>query len=222
MNETSAPRKLAPYLEYTLRKADATRVEIERLCAQARERGVFGVCINGSLVAQAAHFLDGTEVKVTCAVAFPLGSSTADVKRYETEAAIDDGAHLIEVVANAGRLKEGDESYVLREFRDVVEAADERPVTVHLDTGLLTVEEIRSGSLLASEAGARGIAFGGPAGLDATLEAIKATRDVVGDTLSIKVDRSDLAAAEIASLLEAGAARFGVTCPAKLLEEQLC
>jgi len=43
--------------------------------------------------------------------------------------------------SNLGRLKTGDDKYVLRELRDVVEAADEWPVKVILETCLLTREE---------------------------------------------------------------------------------
>jgi hypothetical protein len=66
---------------------------------------------------------------------------SSDAKRFETEAAIDDGAHEIDVVLNLGRLKAGDDKFVLRELCDVVEAADEWPVKVILETCLLTREE---------------------------------------------------------------------------------
>ena len=75
----------------------------------------------------------------------------SDTKRFETEAAIDNGAQEIDVVINLGRLKDGDDPYVLRELRDVVEAADERPVKAILETCLLNREEkIRACQLVAS------------------------------------------------------------------------
>ena len=131
-------KDLASYIEHTLLKSDATRVAIEKLCAEAREHRFYCVCVNGSRVAQACAFLDGSGVKVTTVVGFPLGAMDADAKRYETEVAIDNGAQEIDVVLNVGRLKDGDHSFVLRELRDVVEAADERPVKVILETCYLT------------------------------------------------------------------------------------
>ena len=71
-------------------------------------------------------------------VGFPFGAADADAKRYETEVAIDHGAQEIETVLNIGRLKDGDHRYVLRELRDIAEAADERPVKVILEMSLLT------------------------------------------------------------------------------------
>src|SRR5439155_4349775 len=90
---------------------------------------------------EAVHFIEGSDVKVSGVVGFPTGAVSSDTKRFETEAAIDDGAQEIDVVLNIGKLKDGDDKYVLRELRDVVEAADERTVKIILETCLLTDEE---------------------------------------------------------------------------------
>ena len=132
---------LARCIDHTLLRADAVAKDIERLCAEAREHRFYAVCVNGSWVVQARHLLDGSAVKVATVVGFPLGAMDSDTKRFETEAAIDNGAQEIDVVINLGRLKDGNYDYVLRELRDVAEAADERPVKVILETGLLTHEE---------------------------------------------------------------------------------
>jgi len=80
---------------------------------------------------------------------------SGDVKRFETEAAIDDGAHEIDVVLNLGRLKDGDDKFILRELCDVVEAADEWPVKVILETCLLTREEKIRACQIVVESGAK-------------------------------------------------------------------
>ena len=98
----------ASVIEHTLLRADATRQDIERLCSEAREYRFHAVCVNGSRVEQARHALEETEVKVVTVAGFPLGASDADAKRYEIEAAVDAGAHEIDVVLNVGRLKDGD------------------------------------------------------------------------------------------------------------------
>src|SRR5437588_3089052 len=139
--KTFSRAELARRIDPTLVKPEATRQDIVRLCAEAREHGFHGVCVNGSRVELAYALLEDTERKVTGLVGFPFGAMDTDAKRYETEVAIDHGAHEIEMVLNIGRLKEGDRSYVLRELRDIAEAAEERPVNVILETGLLTAEE---------------------------------------------------------------------------------
>ena len=218
MTPSPARKELAQLIEHTLRKADATREEIERLCSEANANGFASVCVNGSRVVQAAHFLEGTEVRLTCAVAFPLGASDADVKRFETEAAIDGGANFVEVAANLGRLKDGEDAYVLRELRDVVEAADERPVSVYLDLRFLTPAEIGRVAQLAIEAGAKGAALAGGFDSVTKVEAVRLVREVAGESFGIKIDQETAALAEIIVLLEAGATRFGLENGVKLVE----
>ncbi len=79
----------------------------KKLCAEAREYQFFSVCVNGSWVATAYQLLEDSDVKVAGVVGFPLGATTSDTKRFETEAAIDDGAHEIDMVLNIARLQGG-------------------------------------------------------------------------------------------------------------------
>lgn len=211
-------KELARLVEHTLRSADATRANIENLCREARSHGFGSVCVNSSRVAQAAHWLEDSEVKVTCAIGFPLGASDADVKRYETETAVDSGAHFIEVSLNIGRLKDGDDAYLLRELHDIVEAADERPVSVYLDVMLLTGDEIRRAAKLAVQASVKGITLGGGSDATSTGEQVKLIRDAAGDEIGLKVDHQSFSLAEIAALVNAGATRFGMAHGVKLME----
>jgi deoxyribose-phosphate aldolase len=218
LQKPSARRELARLIEHTLLAGDATRADVERLCGEARVHHFASVCVNGSRVVQAVHFLEDVDIKVTCAVAFPLGAGDADVKRFETEAAIDSGAHFIEVTANLGRLKDGDDAYVLREFRDVVEAADERPVSVALDIGILASGEIARVANLAIEADAKGISLSGDGDFPATLEAARRIRELARDNFGLKVNRETLDVSEASRLIEAGVTRFGLTQSVKLIE----
>src|ERR1035437_3571490 len=104
MSLPTTPAALARFIDHTLTRADATIRDIEKLCVEAREYKFHSVSVNGSWVAEARHFLDGSDVKVGCAVGFPLGAMSGDVKRFEAEAAIDDGAHEIDVDRKSTRL----------------------------------------------------------------------------------------------------------------------
>lgn len=218
IQKPSARQELAGLIEHALLAGDTTRAAIERLCGEARAHGFASVCVNGSRVAQAVHLLEDTDIKVACTVGFPLGASDADVKRYETEAAIDSGAHFIEVTANFGRCKDGDDAYVLREFRDVVEAADERPVSIGLDIGILALDELERVTGLAIEANAKGISLSGGSDLPATLEALGRIRQFAKENFGLKVNRDELSVSEVVALIEAGATRFGLTQSVKLVE----
>lgn len=206
--KTLSPAELARRIERMLVRPDAMRRDIEQLCAEARAEGSHCVCVNGSHVELACALLEDSEVKVTGLIAFPLGAADSDAKRYETEAAIDHGAQEIELVLNIGRLKDGDHPYVLRELRDVAEAADERPVKVILETGLLTPEEVRRGCDLALDSGVHCVCTGTGLRSAATVEDVRSLRAAVGEKFGVKA--AGLSDAQTAlALVAAGASRLG-------------
>jgi len=217
--QTLSPPQLAAYIDHTLLKADATAKDIEKLCAEARENHFYSVCVNGSWVGQARHFLEGIGVKVASVVGFPLGAMSSDAKRFEAEAAIDDGAHEIDVVLNLGRLKAGDDKYVLRELRDVVEAADEWPVKVILETCLLTREEKIRACQLVVESGARfvktstGFSTGGT-----TVEDVKLMRETVGPKFGVKASGGIRDTKTALAMIEAGATRLGTSASVAIVK----
>jgi deoxyribose-phosphate aldolase len=212
MSLPTSPAALARFIDHTLVRADATLQDIEKLCAEAREHKFYSVSVNGSWIVAAHHFLDGCDVKVGCAVGFPLGAMAPDVKRFETEAAIDDGAHEIDVVLNIGRLKDGDDKYVLRELCDIVEAADERTVKVILETGLLTNEQKVRACRLAVESGAHfvktstGLGAGG-----ATVDDVKLLRETAGPKFGVKAAGGIRDTQTALAMIEAGATRLGAS-----------
>ena len=205
-------KNLARYIDHTLLKPEASLKDIERLCAEARSYNFYAVCVNGSWVTQARHFLDGSDVKVATVVGFPLGATDSDTKRFETEAAIDNGAQEIDVVINIGRLKDGDDEYVLRELRDVVEAAAERPVKVIIETCLLTNAEKIRACRIVLDAGAQfvktstGFSTGG-----ATVADVKLLREIVGETFGVKAAGGIRDTQTALAMIEAGATRLGTS-----------
>lgn len=193
-------------------KPDASPAQIEKLCAEAREHHFFSACVNGSWVATARHFLDGSDVKVASVVGFPLGAMSSDVKRYETEVAIDDGAHEIDVVLNIARLKAGDDKYVFRELVDVAEAADERTVKVILETCLLTDEEKVRACKLVVDSGAHFVKTAtGFSTAGATVADVKLMRETVGPKFGVKASGGIRDVQTALAMIEAGATRLGTS-----------
>ena len=217
--QTLTPAQLAAYIDHTFLKTDSTARDIEKLCAEARENHFCSVCVNGSWVGRAVHLLEGTEVKIASVVGFPLGAMTSDAKRFETEAAIDDGAHEIDVVLNLGRLKDGDDKYVLRELRDVVEAADERTVKVILETCLLTREEKIRACELVVESGAHFVKTStGFSASGATAEDVKLMRETVGPKFGVKASGGIRDTQTALAMLAAGATRLGTSASVAIVK----
>jgi len=212
MAQTFSPAQLASYIDHTLLKADATAADIEKLCAEALENKFFSVCVNGSWIAKAQHLLDGSDVKVAGVVGFPLGAMSGDTKRFETEAAIDDGAQEIDVVLNIGRLKAGDDKYVLRELIDVAEAADERTVKVILETCLLTDDEKIRACKIVVESGAHFVKTStGFSASGATIADVKLMRQTVGPKFGVKASGGIRDTKTALVMIEAGATRLGTS-----------
>ena len=204
--------ELASYIDHTLLKPDATRGQIEQLCTEAAEHQFASVCVNGSRVELAYSLLEESDVQVCTVVGFSLGAMDADAKRYETEAAVDAGANEIDMVMNVGRFKDGEHDYIVREIRDVVEAADDRIVKVILETCLLTNDQIEQACKLVVQAQAHFVKTStgfGSAG--ATLEHVRLMRETVGQFSGVKAAGGVRNAEDAHAMIQAGATRIGTS-----------
>ena len=204
--------KLASYIDHTLLKPDATRAQLEQLCTEAAEHQFSTVCVNSSRVELAYSLLEDSDVQVCTVVGFPLGAMDADAKRYETEVAVDLGASEIDMVMNVGRFKDGEHDYIVREIRDVVEAADDRVVKVILETCLLTNDEIAQACKLVTQAQAHFVKTStGFGNAGATLEHVRLMRETVGQFAGVKAAGGVRNASDAQAMIEAGATRIGTS-----------
>ena len=137
--------EFAKYIDHTLLKADTKKKEITDLCAEARMYSFASVCVNPTWVKTAAAALEGSPVKVCTVIGFPLGASTSEVKAFETENAIQNGAEEIDMVINIGALRDGDDETVKQDIAAVVQAAEGKAIVkVIIETSLLTDTEKRT------------------------------------------------------------------------------
>lgn len=212
-------RDLARHIDHTLLKPEARAEDIAKLCAEAKEHRFWSVCVNGSRVVQAASLLEDSDVKVAAVVGFPLGAMDSDAKRFETEGVIDLGAQEIDLVLNIGRLRDGDDRYVFREIRDVVEAAQGIPVKVILETSLLSQDQKLLACSLSVEAGAQFVKTStGFAGGGATVEDIRLMREAVGPKIGVKASGGIRDFATALAMIEAGATRLGTSSGVAILK----
>ena len=88
----------------------------------ARLYDVASVCIKPYAVKMAREMLEGSDVMVCTVIGFPHGNSRVDVKVFETEKALEDGAVEIDMVVNTGKVLSEDWKYVYNEIAAVVAA----------------------------------------------------------------------------------------------------
>ena len=125
---------------------------------------------------------------------------------------MDAGANEIDMVMNVGRFKDGELDCIVREIRDVVEAADDRIVKVILETCLLTNDEIVQACKLVTQAQAHFVKTStGFNSAGATLEHVKLMRETVGQFAGVKAAGGVRNAADAQAMIEAGATRIGTS-----------
>ncbi len=214
-------RGLAHMIDHTLLKPDATPEQVTQLCEEARKYNFASVCVNPVWVSLCARMLQGSPVKVTSVVGFPLGATTAEVKAFETEDAIQHGANEIDMVINIGALKARDLETVARDIRAVVEVAHRHNalVKVIIEAALLTDEEKVIASLLSKEAGAdyvktsTGFASGG-----ATVDDVALMRRTVGPEIGVKAAGGVRTREDAENMIKAGATRIGASAGIKIVK----
>ncbi|MDM5229110.1 deoxyribose-phosphate aldolase [Cytobacillus sp. NJ13] len=210
---------VAKMIDHTLLKADATKDQIEKICAEAKEYNFASVCVNPAWVKLSSELLNGTEVKVCTVIGFPLGASTPETKAFETKNAIENGATEVDMVINIGALKGGDNELVERDIRAVVDAARGKALTkVIIETCLLTEDEKVRACELSVKAGAdfvktsTGFSTGG-----ATAEDIALMRKTVGPEIGVKASGGVRSAEDAQKMIDAGATRIGASSGAAIV-----
>jgi len=207
------PADIAPYIDHTLLKPDATQDQMNQLCAEAAEYHFYSVCVNTSWVSYCARKLRGTGVKVCAVVGFPLGAMESRSKGFETRNAIENGADEIDMVINVGALKSGDLKKVEDDIRWVLRAC--RPTTVTkviIETALLTEEEKVLACQIVKKSGAAFVKTStGFARAGATPEDIALMRRTVGPEMGVKAAGGVRSFEDARALIAAGATRLGAS-----------
>lgn len=210
--EIKSPAELAPYIDHTLLKPEATTDQIRTLCEEARTHGFFSVCISPRFVEWAATCLQGSRSVPITVVGFSSGASTTETKVYESISAIRAGAKEIDMVLAIGALKERAFDYLKKDIREVTKACGLTPVKVIIETSLLTDEEKKMACEVSFEAGARFVKTStGFNGGGATVEDIQMMRGFVGKKMGVKASGGIKTYEQAKALIEAGANRLGMS-----------
>ena len=211
---------LASIIDHTLLKPDATEEQIRQLCKEAREYHFASVCVNPGYVKLCSELLKGSTAKVCTVIGFPLGATSTEVKSFEAQKAIENGATEIDMVINIGAIKAGKLDLVAYDIREVVMVGHNAGalVKVILETSLLSDEEKVLACLLSKEAGAdfvktsTGFSSGG-----ATVEDIALMRRTVGPNIGVKASGGIRTREDVEKMVKAGATRIGASAGVRII-----
>lgn len=207
------------FFDHTVLKPDATKEDVLKVCAEAKKYGFASVCVNQYYTRLVAEELKESGVKTCVVVGFPLGASDGEVKAYETQLAVRQGADEIDMVINIAALKDCQYDVVMDDIQSVRKACEGKLLKVIVETCLLTESEIVKACEIAVSAGAdyvktsTGFSTGG-----AKAEDVSLMRKTVGDHIGVKASGGirDKETADI--MIKAGASRLGTSATVKIVD----
>ncbi|MFQ3580954.1 deoxyribose-phosphate aldolase [Chloracidobacterium validum] len=208
------PSSLAAYIDHTLLKPEATSADITRCCDEAKRYRFASVCVNPAWVSQAAHELSGQATTVCTVVGFPLGATTTEVKVFEAQQALENGAREIDMVMRIGKLKEGDFSLVEADILAVVKTVQRYNAIckVIIETSLLTDNEKVKACQIIQSSGADFVktstGFNQPG---ATIGDVKLLYQTAQGKIQIKASGGIRSREMAEQLIAAGATRLGTS-----------
>lgn len=206
--------------DHTILKADATKEQVEKICAEAREHGFASVCVNSYYTAYVSEQLKGSGVDTCTVIGFPLGQMSTAAKKAETQIAVSDGANEIDMVINVGALKDGLDDFVREDIRVVKEACGQGVLLkVIIETCLLTEAEKVKACVLAKEAGADFVKTStGFSSAGAKTEDVALMRKTVGMELGVKASGGIHTKEQAQAMIDAGASRLGTSATLQLID----
>ena len=207
-------------VDHTLLSQTATSDEIKVLCDDAVKYGCASVCIPAYYVKEAKEYVEN-KIAVCTVVGFPNGYSTAEVKCFETENAVKNGADEIDMVINVGMLKDKKYAEILNEINAVKKACNGKLLKVIIETCLLTDDEKIKMCEIVSKSDAdfiktsTGFSSGG-----ATKHDIELFSKYVTDGTKIKAAGGISSLEDAEAFINLGADRLGTSRIVKIIKNQ--
>ena len=209
-------KEILRHCDHTLLKQEATWEQIKKICDEGKAYECASVCIPASYVKQAADYV-GDDLKICTVIGFPNGYSTTEVKVFETEDAVRNGADEIDMVVNLGWVKDCRWDDVLAEMKSIKASCNGRILKVIVEACLLTEAEKIKLCELVTEAGAEyiktstGFSTGG-----ATVEDVALFKAHIGPEVKIKAAGGIRTFEAAQAMMDAGAERIGASALVKL------
>ncbi len=207
-------------VDHTLLTPTATWDQVRAACDEGMAFSTASVCIPPRYVKKAAEYV-GNRLKICTVIGFPNGYSTPEVKVFETEDAIRNGADEIDMVINLGLAKAGDWEGVLEEIKAVKASCKGRILKVIVEACQLTQEEKVAACRVVSMSGAdfiktsTGFSTGG-----ATVEDVKLFQEHISPDLRIKAAGGIRTFEQAQAMIEAGADRIGASALVALARQE--
>lgn len=205
-------------VDHTLLNPKATWEEIKNICDDGMKYGTASVCIPPSFVKRAKDYV-GENLKICTVIGFPNGYNATDVKVFETENALENGADEIDMVINLGDLMDKKYDDILSEITKIKAVCGTKVLKVIIETCLLNGEQKIKMCEIVTKSGAdfiktsTGFSTGG-----ATFEDIELFAKYVGKNVKIKAAGGISYIADAEKFISLGADRLGTSRIVKIVK----
>ena len=205
-------------VDHTLLNPKATWEEIKNICDDGMKYCTASVCIPPSFVKRAKEYV-GENLKICTVIGFPNGYNTTDVKIFETENALKNGADEIDMVINLGDLMDKNYDNILSEITKIKADCGTKILKVIIETCLLNEEQKIKMCEIVTKSGAdfiktsTGFSTGG-----ATFEDIELFAKYVGKNIKIKAAGGISSIADAEKFISLGADRLGTSRIVKIVK----
>ncbi|MFC7209494.1 deoxyribose-phosphate aldolase [Natronoarchaeum sp. GCM10025321] len=203
-------------IDHTVLGPETTVSDVYRVLDEAEEFGM-NACIPHCYVTEATEY--APSVRLVTVVGFPHGQTSTESKVQAATTAARRGADEIDVVANIGRLKAGEDDAVRQEISEIV-AGVTVPVKVIVEAALLSDAERDRLSELVVEADADYLKTStGFAPVDGETGATIPDVEAMSEYLPVKASGGIGSYEEALAFVEAGAERIGASSGKKIATE---
>lgn len=212
----------APLIDHTLLRPAATAADIERLCEEAVEYGFASVCVPPCHVSRAAERLYGSEVAVGTVIGFPLGYSAPEVKQFEAERAVAQGAVELDMVIRQDWAAQRDWRRVGDEVVRLVRAVPEAAIKVILECCRLDDAAIRDLVEVVADSGAAFVKTStGFAEKGADADQVRLMVQVAAGRIGVKAAGGIRTLDDLMRMVAAGATRIGTSSGVAIVRQWL-
>jgi deoxyribose-phosphate aldolase len=207
---------VAPMVDHTLLKPEATEADVALLAEAAADLGVYAVCVSPSMVA-AARRAASVGTLIATVVGFPSGKHVSEIKAQEAALAVASGADEVDMVIDVGAAISGHVDAVRHDIEAVRAAVPDTVLKVIVESAALLdlagEQTLVDVCLAAAEADAEFVKTSTgfhPAG-GASVRAVELMFATVGPTVEVKASGGIRTAADAVAMLDAGATRLGLS-----------
>ncbi len=160
---------------------------------------------------------DRSDILIGAPVGFSFGAHKTAVKVEEARLLVKDGVQEMDMMINIGKLRAQQYQYVEEDIRSVVDAVNEVPVKVILETHYLNESEIKKACEICINAGAEFVKTStGMAPTGATLQNIRLITTFVGNSIKVKAAGGIRDLDTFKKMHQMGVDRFGINVRAAM------